>query len=288
VEFLEKEAVYLENWLKKGYHGKMHYMENHFDKRTDPRLLVPGAKSVIVLAHNYFPEKKQKENTYLISKYAYGEDYHFVLKRKLFVLVEWLRKQTGDFSFRVFTDSAPVLEKELARRAGLGWIGKNSLLLQPGKGSYFFLAEIISDLDLIFDSPALFDRCGRCTKCIDACPTDAILPGRKIDASKCISYLTIELRDEIIPREFQGKWKNWIFGCDICQDVCPWNSFSLPTDEPAFRAPEELLAMHREDWENLSKATFKRLFKKSAISRSRYKGLMRNIRFLKKTPSTKD
>ncbi len=279
-EFLENEAPRLEQWLNKGYHGKMKYMENHFDKRLDPRLLVPGAKSVIVFTHNYFPSKKQSEDTYQIAKYAYGEDYHHVLKRKLYQLVEQMQKTAGEFQFRIFTDSAPVLEREWARRAGLGWIGKNSLLLQPKKGSYFFLAEIILDLELIYDTPSLFDRCGRCTRCIDACPTEAILPDRQIDARKCISYLTIELRDEILPDEFKVKWQDWIFGCDICQDVCPWNSFSLAHQEPDLEPLPGLLEMKKDDWENLTRPVFKKLFKKSAISRTGYKGLMRNIRFL--------
>ncbi len=280
-EFLENEAPRLENWLAKGYHGKMKYMENHFDKRLDPRKLVPDAKSVIVVMHNYYPKKKQPEDTYRIAKYAYGEDYHYVLKRKLYQLVEFIREQAGDIAFRVFTDSAPVLEREWARRAGLGWIGKNSLLLQPGKGSFYFIAEIITDLELAYDTPTLFDRCGSCTRCIDACPTEAILPDRQIDASRCISYLTIELRDEMLPAEFKGKWEDWIFGCDICQDVCPWNRFSLPHDEPTFNPPPDLLQMTRREWEELSKPAFKRLFKKSAVMRTGYKGLIRNIRFLR-------
>jgi epoxyqueuosine reductase len=279
-EFLETEAAELENWLKKGYHGKMTYMENYFDKRLDPRLLLPGAKSIILLSHNYFPKEKQPDDTYQIAKYAYGEDYHFVLKRKMYELVAWMQDQFGSFAYRVFTDSAPVMERVWGKRAGLGWIGKNSLLIQPGKGSFFFLAEIITDLELEYDPPALYDRCGRCTRCIDACPTQAILPGRQIDATKCISYLTIELRDEI-PSEFKGKWDDWIFGCDICQDVCPWNSFSLAHHEPAFDPSPGLLKMNRTDWETLNKQTFKRLFKKSAVQRTGYKGLIRNIRFLK-------
>jgi len=278
--FLEDYAPVLENWLKEGRHGKMAYMENHFDKRLDPRKLVPGAKSLIVLSHNYYPPAKQKDDTYRIAKYAYGKDYHFVLKKKMHALVNYIREKTGEFSYRVFTDSAPVSERVWAQKAGLGWIGKNSLLLQPDKGSFFFLAEIISDLDLAYDDPFPFDRCGRCTRCIDACPTEAILPGRMIDARKCISYLTIELRDEVLPGEFKGKMNDWIFGCDICQDVCPWNGFSLAGNEPDFFPSEELLEMTKADWEQLTEPVFKKLFKHSAVQRTGYKGLMRNIRFI--------
>ena len=281
--FLDDYAPVLENWLARGHHGKMAYMENHFDKRLDPRILVPGARSVIVLLHNYYPKQKQPADTYQIAKYAYGKDYHFVLKDKMRQLVRWMEAEIGQIVYRVFTDSAPVLERQWAQRAGLGWIGKNSLLLRPGKGSFHFIAEIITDVELTYDPPATFDRCGRCTRCIDACPTQAILPDRTIDARRCISYLTIELKDEKLPQEFSGKWNDWIFGCDICQDICPWNGFSLPHTEPAFDPHPQLLQMNRHHWETLDRNTFNELFRKSAVKRTKYEGLMRNIEFVRKS-----
>ncbi len=281
--FLEYYAPVLENWLKKGYHGKMQYMENHFDKRLDPRKLEPGTKSIIVLLHNYYPPETQRPNTYKISKYTYGKDYHYVLKDKMRQLVADMQEKTGNFQYRIFTDSAPVLERQWAQRAGLGWIGKNSLLLRQGKGSFYFIAEILTGLELEYDTPSTFDRCGRCTRCIDACPTQAILPNRTINASRCISYLTIELKDEILPGEFKGKMNDWIFGCDICQDVCPWNRNPLPHQEEAFLPHPDLLQMTKEDWEQLSRPVFNELFRKSAVKRTGYKGLMRNVRFLQKT-----
>lgn len=280
-EFLADEAPKLEKWLKSYMHGKMRYMENHFDKRLDPTLLVPGAKSVITLLYNYFPDQDLSENSqYKISKYAYGEDYHFVIKRKLFEFVQILREQIGEVNGRVFVDSAPVMERAWARRSGVGWIGKNSLLLTRQRGSFYFLAELIIDLELIYDQP-LGDYCGTCTKCIDACPTDAIIDNSVVDASKCISYFTIELREEI-PPEVEGKFDQWIFGCDICQDVCPWNRFAKPHQEPAFAPSEALRDMEDKDWEEMTREVFNKVFKKSAVKRTRYQGLKRNIDFVKR------
>lgn len=278
--FLEEEAPRLEQWLKNDYQGKMHYMKNHFDKRLDPRLLVDGAKSVITLSFNYFPNEVQKQETYKISKYAYGEDYHHVIKNKLFELLEVIRDEIGEINGRCFVDSAPVLERAWAEKAGLGWRGKHSLLIQKKQGSFFFLAELIIDLELNYDEPFKTDHCGTCTKCIDACPTEAILPNNQIDAKKCISYLTIELRDNI-PIQFKNKMENWMFGCDICQDVCPWNRFSKPHNEPLFNSKENMLEMDKHDWQELTEETFKKVFKKSAVKRAKFSGLTRNISFLK-------
>jgi len=279
-EFLEEEAPRLEQWLKNGFHGKMHYMENHFDKRLDPTRLVPGARSVISLQYNYLPQEMQPTETYKISKYAYGEDYHHVIKAKLFEILNFIQENIGEVDARVFTDSAPVLERVWAKKSGLGWIGKHSLLITKQKGSYYFLAEIILGLELDYDHEFKTDHCGSCTKCIDACPTDAILPNNTIDGSKCISYLTIELRDEI-PNTFKGKMDNWIFGCDICQDVCPWNRFSLPHKEPKFDPHPDLLQMTKNDWEEITDEVFKKIFKKSAVKRTKYVGLRRNLGFIK-------
>ena len=278
--FLEEEAKRLENWLAKGYHGKMTYMENHFDKRLNPTLLMPGAKTVISLSYNYYPSKKQTGDTYKIAKYAYGKDYHFLLKDKLKTLVEYIREISGDIQARVFTDSAPVLERAWARRAGIGWEGKHSLIIQKNKGSFFFLAEIIADLELNYDPPFTTDHCGSCTNCIDACPTEAILPDKTINAQRCISYLTIELKDEL-PAEMKGKFQDWMFGCDICQDVCPWNKFSLPHSEPYFEPHPDLLNMTRKDWEEITEEIFRDIFKKSAVKRTKYSGLKRNINFIR-------
>lgn len=278
---MDEEARRLEAWLRQGFHGKMSYMENHFDLRTDPTKLVPGAKSVIVLMHNYFPKEKQTDPAApKLARYAYGEDYHFVLKRKLKDLLHFIRENIGEVNGRCFVDSAPVLERDWAKRTGIGWTGKNTLLIHPKAGSYFFLAELILDLELAPDSP-LRDHCGTCRRCIDACPTDAISPeGYLLDASKCISYLTIELRDAI-PGEFQGKMENWAFGCDICQEVCPWNRFSKPHDEPAFEPHPELMAMSKRQWEEVTEEVFKQIFKKSAVKRTKFEGLKRNLQFLK-------
>lgn len=279
-DFLDEEAPKLEQWLNNDFHGKMQYMENHFDKRLDPRLLVEGAKSVISLSYNYFPEQQQQNNTYKIAKYAYGEDYHYVVKNKLFELLEILREEIGEINGRCFTDSAPVMERVWAEKAGLGWNGKNTLLIQKQEGSFFFLAELIIDLELEYDVPFTTNHCGTCTKCIDACPTKAILPNNQLDATKCISYLTIELRDNI-PTEFKDQTQDWMFGCDICQDVCPWNRFSKIHNEPLFSPKENMLNMTKRDWEEITEDTFKKVFKKSAVKRTKYSGLTRTISFLK-------
>jgi len=256
-------------------------MENHFEKRLDPTLLVPGSKSVIALAYNYFPSEKQREDSYRISKYAYGEDYHRVVRDRLRELVSLMRQEIGDFHARVFTDSAPVMERSWAQRSGLGWIGKHSLLISKKKGSFFFLAEIICDLELEYDPPFETDHCGKCTRCVDACPTEAILPDNTVDASKCISYFTIELKDEI-PGSVRGKFEDWMFGCDICQDVCPWNRFSVPHGEKRFEPPREILDNSKRDWEEITEEVFAQLFKNTAVERTRFAGLKRNLDFLKK------
>jgi len=279
-EFLSEEASRFENWLQNGYHGKMQYMENHFDKRLNPTLLVPGAKSVISLSINYYPKQQQPENTYKIAKYAYGKDYHFNLKDKLRTLMQFIQDEIGEVEGRIFTDSAPILERAWARRAGIGWEGKHSLIIQKNKGSFFFLAEIISDLDFeVYDTSFPTDHCGSCTRCINACPTEAILPDKTVKANQCISYLTIELKGEL-PATLQGKFQDWMFGCDICQDVCPWNKFSLPHQEPFFDPLPDLLSMTKNDWEEITEAVFKDIFKKSAVKRTKYSGLKRNIEFL--------
>jgi epoxyqueuosine reductase len=281
-EFLEEEAPRLEAWLNQQRHGKMSYMENHFDKRLDPRLLVDGAKSVISLLLNYYTEEKQSDATApKISKYAYGEDYHVVIKEKLRQLMQFIETEIGEVSGRVFVDSAPVMDKAWAKKSGLGWIGKNSNLIHPKSGSFFFIAELIIDLELEADGP-IKDYCGTCTKCIDACPTDAIIEPYVVDGSKCISYLTIELKDALLPTEFKGKMDNWAFGCDICQDVCPWNRFSLLHNEPRFNPSQNLLQLSKSDWQDLSEEVFSELFKLSAIKRTKFDGLKRNIAFLSK------
>ncbi|MEJ2880736.1 tRNA epoxyqueuosine(34) reductase QueG [Pedobacter sp. GR22-6] len=280
--FLEEEAPRLEKWLNNNYHGQMIYMENHFDKRLDPRLLVEGAKSVISLTLNYFPEERQSDpDAPKISKYAYGMDYHTVIKDKLFELLNFISEEIGEVSGRAFVDSAPVLDRAWAKRAGIGWIGKNSNLISKKSGSFFFLAELIVDLELEYDGAFETDHCGTCTKCIDACPTEAILNPFVIDAKKCISYLTIELREEI-PDGFNDKMDNWMFGCDICQDVCPWNRFSVPHSEPKLQPSENLLSMRKEDWLDITEDVFKVIFKNSAVKRTKFKGLTRNIDFLKR------
>ena len=277
--FLENEADKLEKWLNKGYNGQMNYMSNHFDKRLDPRKLVPGARSVISLLYNYYTPIKQKDkNAPKISTYAYGEDYHFIIKRKLKELFKHMKEEFGDINARVFVDSAPILEKAWAERSGLGWIGKHTNLINKKKGSFFFLAEIITDLELAPDS-LVTDHCGSCTMCIDACPTDAIIAPYVLDGSRCISYFTIELKDQI-PNEFKGSFKNWMFGCDICQDVCPWNSFSKPHSEPLFEPKKELINMSKNEWSELTEETFRKVFKGSAVKRTKFEGLKRNIRFL--------
>ncbi len=281
--FLEEEAPRLEKWLHQNHHGKMSYMENHFDKRLDPRLLVDDAKSVISLTLNYFPQDRQvDESAPKISKYAYGTDYHLVIKDKLFQLLEFIREHIGEVSGRAFVDSAPVLDRAWAKKSGIGWVGKNSNIISKKSGSFFFLAELIVDLDLEYDHPFTTDHCGTCTKCMDACPTEAILSPYIIDAKKCISYLTIELKEEI-PTTFRDKMDNWMFGCDICQDVCPWNRFSVPHAEPLFKPKENLLEMKKEDWLDITDEVFKTIFKNSAVKRTKFKGLTRNIDFIKKT-----
>lgn len=279
-DFLEEEAPRLEKWLQNGYHGEMHYMENHFDKRLDPRLLVDGAKSVISLSYNYFPSEVQQEGSYKISKYAYGQDYHHIIKGKLRELLQLINDEIGEVSGRCFVDSAPVLERAWAQKSGLGWNGKHSLLIQKQQGSFFFLAELIIDLELEYDEPFKTDHCGSCTRCIDACPTQAILPNNTVDGSKCISYLTIELKDAI-PSEFKGEMQDWMFGCDVCQDVCPWNRFSQPHEESLFSPQENLLQMNKRDWQELTQETFSKVFKKSAVKRTKFSGLLRNIDFIK-------
>ncbi|HEY0668331.1 MAG TPA: tRNA epoxyqueuosine(34) reductase QueG [Sphingobacteriaceae bacterium] len=279
--FLEDEAPRLESWLKNDFHGEMQYMENHFDKRLDPRKLVEGAKSVISMALNYFPGEHQADpSAPKISKYAYGTDYHFVIKDKLKILLEIIREKIGDVEGRAFVDSAPVLDKAWAKRSGIGWVGKHSNLINKNSGSFFFLAELIIDLELEYDIPATYDHCGTCTRCIDACPTDAIVAPYIVDGSRCISYLTIELKNEI-PSEFQNKMENWVFGCDICQDVCPWNRFSVLHTEPAFNPTEEFLNISERDWQEITEETFKRVFKNSPVKRTKYQGLKRNIQFLR-------
>ena len=276
-EFLEEEAPRFEKWLNEQKHGQMAYMENHYDKRLDPRLLVPGAKSVVSLLLNYYTDEHQVEGAPKISKYAYGTDYHFVIKEKLKQLFQILQEEIGEINGRVFVDSAPVMDKAWAERSGLGWMGKNTNLINKKVGSFFFIAEMILDLKLDYDAPVT-DHCGTCTACIDSCPTEALTP-YKIDASKCISYLTIELKDQI-PSEFQNKMDDWSFGCDICQDVCPWNRFSKPHNEPLFEPRTELLEFTKKDWEELTEATFDSIFKNSAVKRTRYRGLKRNLAFL--------
>ncbi|MEX8546758.1 MAG: tRNA epoxyqueuosine(34) reductase QueG [Mucilaginibacter sp.] len=279
--FLEEEAPRLENWLKQGFHGEMAYMENHFDKRLDPRLLVDNAKSVISLGFNYFnPQKQHDPEAPKISSYAFGADYHEVIKQKLFQLLDFIREKIGEVGGRAFVDSAPVLDRAWAKKAGMGWIGKNGNLISKQKGSFFFLAELIVDLELEYDIEPTKDHCGTCTRCLDACPTEAIVAPAVVDGSRCISYLTIELKNEI-PQEFKGKTENWMFGCDICQDVCPWNRFSVLHNEPAFQPPPELLAMTKADWEEITEDTFKKVFKNSAVKRTKFTGLKRNIDFLK-------
>lgn len=278
-EFLEEEAPRLEQWLRSGKHGAMHYMENHFDKRLDPAKLVAGTKSVVTLLYNHYPPRvlPEKDN-YHLAKYAYGRDYHRVIKSKLKKLLSRIRAQIGSVEARAFVDSAPVMERTWAQRSGTGWIGKNSLLLNRSMGSFFFIAELLVDLVLTPDGPTP-DYCGSCTRCIDACPTEAITP-YQVDASKCISYFTIELKDAI-PQEFKGKFENWIFGCDICQDVCPWNRFAKPHNESDFLPLDELFSMNRQQWEELTEETYEELFRGTPLKRAKFQGLKRNIEYVK-------
>jgi epoxyqueuosine reductase len=280
-DFLNEEAPRLEKWLHEQKNGNMDYMENHFDKRLDPRLLVDDAKSVVSLLLNYYPSETQSDpDAPKLSKYAFGEDYHFVIKDKLKDLFNFIQDEIGEVGGRVFVDSAPVMDKAWAKKSGLGWIGKNSNLIHPKNGSFFFIAELILDLELTADGP-MKDYCGTCTRCIDACPTDAIVEPYVVDGSKCISYLTIELKDQLIPSEFKGKMENWMFGCDICQDVCPWNRFSKPHNESKFNPHDQLLKMSKADWEDISEDIFRELFRNSAVKRTKNTGLVRNIKFLK-------
>jgi epoxyqueuosine reductase len=279
-DFLEEEAPRLENWLDQNYHGEMAYMANHFDKRLDPRLLVDDAKTVISLLFNYYTNEEQIDpEAPKISKYAYGDDYHDVIKAKLKELIAYIQDEIGEVNGRGFVDSAPVMDKAWAKKAGIGWLGKNSNLIHPKKGSFFFIADLIIDLELEADGP-IKDYCGTCTRCIDACPTDAIIQPYVVNGSKCISYLTIELKDELLPSEFKGKMDNWMFGCDICQDVCPWNRFSVLHQEERFQAKPSLLELSKKDWLDLQEEGFQILFKGSPVKRTKFSGLKRNITFL--------
>jgi len=277
--FLEEEAPRLEKWLNASMHGSMQYMENHFDKRLNPTLLVDGAKSVVSLLFNYYPEQQQTTDSFKISKYAYGEDYHYVVKDKLKELLFFIHENIGAVDGRAFVDSAPILDKAWAAKSGLGWIGKNSNLISKQVGSFFFIAELIIDLELESDG-ATTDHCGKCTRCIDACPTGAIESAYIVNGSKCISYFTIELKDDI-PAAFAGQFDNWMYGCDVCQDVCPWNRFSTPHNEPRFTPKDELINYSQREWSELTNEVFNEIFKKSAVKRTKYTGLVRNIKFLK-------
>jgi epoxyqueuosine reductase len=278
---LDEDARRLEQWLNKNRQGNMEYMSRNFEKRIDPTVLMPGAKSVITLLLNYYPEQKQSSLENKISKYAYGNDYHEVIKNKLHEFLYLLREKIGIIEGRVFIDSAPVLERAWAKKAGLGWVGKNGNLITKKSGSFFFIATLIVDLALEYDISAEFDHCGTCTKCIDACPTEAILPNKEVDGSKCISYFTIELKDALIPETMKGKFDNWMFGCDTCQDVCPWNRFSTPTTEKQFQPLAEIISFTTKDWEAITEEKFKIIFKDSPIKRSKYSGIKRNLQFLK-------
>lgn len=281
-EYLDNDARRLENWLQQGFHGKMQYMENYFDMRVDPSKLVPGAKSVVTLMQNYYPQQLQKTDSAKISKYAYGKDYHDVIRNKLNEFLQLVRENIGEINGRGFVDSAPVLERAWATKSGLGWIGKNGNLITKQSGSFYFIATLITDLELEPDDPFAKDFCGSCTRCIDTCPTEAILPGKVIDGSKCISYFTIELKDEILPDEMKDKFQDWVFGCDICQDVCPWNRFSKPTQEQAFEPLPEILNLTTKEWLDMSEDAFRKIFKHSPVKRTKWKGLMRNLNFVKK------
>ena len=278
-EFLEEEAPRLEKWLKMNMHGEMKYMENYFEKRLDPSKLVDDAKSVISLSYNYYPKDLQNKEAPKISKYAYGMDYHYVIKEKLIFFLSFIKDKIGDVNGRAFVDSAPILEKAWASKSGIGWVGKNSNLITKQVGSFYFLAELIVDLELDYDGIET-DHCGECTACIDSCPTQAITEPYVVDGSKCISYFTIELKENI-PNEFKAKFEDWVFGCDICQDVCPWNKFSKPHKEPLFQSTSELMKMSRDEWNEITEETFNKIFKNSAVKRTGYKGLTRNLNFIK-------
>ena len=277
---LDDDARRLEAWLRKGMQGTMQYMENHFELRVDPAKLVPGAKSVITFMLNYYPSAKQREDAVKISKYAYGKDYHEVIREKLLLLIQSMKENIGDINGRGFVDSAPVLERAWAKESGLGWIGKNGNLISKQHGSFFFIATLICDLDLDYDAPFANDYCGSCTKCLDECPTDAILPNKIIDGSKCISYFTIELKDALIDEQMKGKFENWMFGCDTCQDVCPWNRFSKTTTEKDFAPIPQILNLSTKEWDEMSEEMFKTVFKHSPLKRTKYAGIKRNLKFI--------
>jgi len=278
---LEDDERRLENWLNKGMHSKMSYMENHFEMRVDPTKLVPGAKSVITFLMNYFPKEEQMPEVPRIARYAWGEDYHEVIRKKLKTILSKVEEKTGEINGRGFVDSAPVLERAWALRSGLGWIGKNGNLITKSTGSYFFIATLIIDLDLDYDDPFVKDYCGSCTRCIEACPTEAILPNKVVDGGKCISYFSIELKDALIPEEMQGKFGDWMFGCDVCQEVCPWNRFAIPHEEEKFKPIAEILEYNKKDWEALTEECFKKIFKHSPLKRSKFSGIQRNLRLIK-------
>ena len=277
---LDEDARRLEQWLNKGMHGTMQYMENHFDMRIDPGKLVPGAKSVITLLKNYYPSEKQQNDVPKISKYAFGNDYHDVIRKKLNELIHLVKDEIGEIHGRGFVDSAPVLERTWAQRSGLGWVGKNGNLINKQSGSFYFIATLITDLELEYDDAFAKDYCGTCNRCIDACPTDAILPEKVVDGSKCISYFTIELKELMIPDAMKGKFDNWMFGCDVCQDVCPWNRFSKPNTEESFTPIPEILNLSRSEWEEMTEENFKNIFMDSPLSRAKYKGIQRNLKFI--------
>ncbi len=278
---LDADAARLEKWLHQGMHGTMQYMENHFDLRIDPSKLVPGARSVITLLKNYYPSRQQQPHTPGISKYAFGKDYHEVIKTNLHIFLDRIREKIGDIHGRGFVDSAPVLERSWAQRSGLGWVGKNGNLINKQSGSFYFIATLITDLSLAYDDPVAKDYCGTCTRCIDACPTDAILPDKVVDGSRCISYFTIELKEMLIPDVMKGKFDNWMFGCDTCQDVCPWNRFSKPTDEPAFTPLPEILDLSAREWEDMTEESFKKIFRHSPLRRAKFSGIQRNLQFIR-------
>jgi epoxyqueuosine reductase len=280
-ELLNEDARRLESWLNKGLHGSMQYMENHFDLRIDPSRLVPGAKSVVTLLLNYFPEEKQTATAPKISKYAFGNDYHEVIRSKLKLFLQEINEKIGEVHGRGFVDSAPVLERAWAQKAGIGWVGKNGNLINKQSGSFFFIATLIVDLELEYDNEFVKDYCGTCTKCIDECPTDAILPDKVIDGSKCISYFTIELKDALIPDTMKGKFDNWMFGCDVCQDVCPWNRFAKSNNEIDFTPIPQILNLSTKDWEEMTEESFKIIFKNSPLKRAKFEGIKRNLKFLK-------
>ncbi len=277
---LDDDAARLEQWLQKGMHGSMQYMEKNFDLRIDPAKLVPGAKSVITLLKNYYPSQQQHTDAPKISKYAFGKDYHEVIREQLTELIELIKETVGEINGRGFVDSAPVLERSWAQRSGLGWMGKNGNLITKESGSFYFIATLITDLPLHYDDPFVKDFCGTCTKCIDACPTDAILPNKVVDGSKCISYFTIELKEMLIPGEMKGKFDDWMFGCDTCQDVCPWNRFSKVNNEINFTPVPEVLNLSTKEWEMMTEESFKKVFKDSPLRRSKFKGIQRNLKFL--------